>query len=501
MDKTLVKESKIVVLKSKFFLIRALTYFGFLLLPVWVQKSLYLNQGIQVFIMILYALFICGQWFMLGKEIDHRLKIYFRVNSSIDRIVYRLYLGMFFFVLYFNILAFLPSKWIYNFFWVTWVILGLFYSWPTRGKIIEESVSTNFSEFRYLDSFEKTLVALVVALLVFSLPELPKLNNEEALKLIFDPNDKITSQFWTFLKVSYYPFYRYPHLQKVAWSIYFYFVGTGLFLLTFYALLRYFVSRRLSLLGTFAFISSWGFSKLLVGDPGSTLIQTYGLLWLWVLLWVLKSATYRTGLFLGLVGYYACILNNSWSLVSVALIILFFIISNKHNTKWFNRQTFRYASFGLVLSFISMFIHLKVSNGQQLTDILDNIYSVFTRKAFYSLSLFGLAVLFLKSFFPNLKLFKNFKYDMPRFKQLMVGCFVLLIFSLFVDRSIFGYFQIQWIIVLLSLTPLELLFQTISKLRSSRNMIYLIYILICLLDSHFEGRVKIFLRIFKEIPF
>jgi hypothetical protein len=438
---------------------------------------------------------------MLGKEIDHRLKIYFRVNSSIDRVVYRLYLGMFFFVLYFNMLALLPSKWIYNFFWITWVILGLFYSWPTRGKIIEESVSTNFSEFRYLDSFEKTLVGLVIALLVFSLPELPKLNNQEALKLIFDPNDNITSQFWTFLKVSYYPFYRYPHLFKVAWSIYFYFVGTSLFLLTFYALLRYFVSRRLSLLGTFAFISSWGFSKVLVGDPGATLIQTYGILWIWVLLWVLKSATYRTGLFLGLVGYYACLLNKSWSLLSVALIALFFVISTKHNTRWFNRQIFRYASFGLVLTFISMFLNFRFGSGWPVDELVETFHAVFTRKAFYSLSFFGVAVLLLKAFLPSLKLLTNFKYDMERFKQLAIGCLILLIFSLTVDQSVFGYFQIQWMIVLLSLTPLELLFQTISKLRSSRNMIYLIYILICLLDSHFEGRVKIFLRIFKEIPF
>lgn len=498
MEKALVKESRIYILKSKFFLIRALTYFGFLLLPVWVQKSLYLNQGIQVFIMILYALFICGQWFMLGKEIDHRLKIYFRVNSSIDRVVYRLYLGMFFFVLYFNMLSFLPDKWIYNCFWITWVILGLFYSWPTRGKIIEESVSTNFSEFRYLDSFEKTLVGLVLALLIFSMPELPRLNNQEALKLIFDPNDNISSQFWTFLKVSYYPFYRYPHLFKVAWTTYFYFVGTGLFLLTFYALLRYFVSRRLSLLGAFAFISSWGFSKVLVGDLGATIFQTYGILWIWAFLWVLKSSTYRTGLFLGLVGYYACILNRSWGILSLMLMALFFLISQKHNTKWFNKQIFRYMSFGMILTLISLSVDFRWGEPIAIVSIFEEIQHVLSRKAFYILAIFGLAVILLKSFVPKLKLLHGFKYDTSRFYQMILGYLLLLLFSITVDKTVFGYFHIQWMIVLLSLVPLELLFQTISKLRSSRNMIYLIYILICLLDSHFEGRVKIFLRIFSN---
>jgi hypothetical protein len=55
-----------------------------------------------------------------------------------------------------------------------------------------------------------------------------------------------------------------------------------------------------------------------------------------------------------------------------------------------------------------------------------------------------------------------------------------------------------WVLSFLSLIPIELIFQSISRLRSKRNMIYLIYILICLLDSHFEGRVKIFLKIFNN---
>ncbi len=54
----------------------------------------------------------------------------------------------------------------------------------------------------------------------------------------------------------------------------------------------------------------------------------------------------------------------------------------------------------------------------------------------------------------------------------------------------------MWVLALLSLFPLELLFQRISRLRSSRNLIYAAYILIALLDSHFEGRVKILYRMF-----
>ena len=210
MQKALASNSGILYLKSKFFLIRVLTYFGFLLIPIWVPKTLAVPSGIQVITMALYILFMCSQWFFLGKEIDHRLKIYFRVNSSMDRLVYRLFLGMFFFILYFNGLNLLPHKHVYNLFWVTWVILGLFYSWPTRGKIIKESVTSNFSEFRYLDSFEKTLVFLIILIFSISIPDLPTIENPEALKLFFDPSEKISAFWWNFLKVNYYPFYKYP---------------------------------------------------------------------------------------------------------------------------------------------------------------------------------------------------------------------------------------------------------------------------------------------------
>jgi hypothetical protein len=218
MENTLAPRSGIIYLKSKFFIIRVLTYFSFLLLPIWIPKTLQISSAAQALATTLFILFICSQWFFLGKEIDHRLKIYFRVNSSMDRLVYRLFLGMFFFIIYFNILSLFPGKWIYNLFWTTWVILGLFYSWPTRGKIIKESVTSNFTEFRYLDSFEKTLVFLILILFGFSIPDLPVITNHEALKLFFDPNERISEFFWNFLNVNYYPFFKYPNLYKMALS-------------------------------------------------------------------------------------------------------------------------------------------------------------------------------------------------------------------------------------------------------------------------------------------
>lgn len=298
MENTLEKSSGIIYIKSKFFIYRVVSYFSFLLLPILIPKSVQLPLAGQTLLMVLYILFMVSQWFFLGKEIDHRFKIYFRVNSSMDRVVYRLILGMIFFYLYFNALSFFSSKWIYNLFWVTWVVLGIFYSWPTRGKIIQESVSSNFTEFRYLDSFEKTLVGLILIMFTFSIPEFPTIVSPEALKMYFDPTESFSGHFWNFITVNYYPFRKYPELFKIAWCLHYYIIGVGVFMLVFYAFLRFFVSRRLSLLGLFVLISSWSFSKILAVNSGHAIVATYSLLWIWTTLWVTKSSTYRSGFFL-----------------------------------------------------------------------------------------------------------------------------------------------------------------------------------------------------------
>ena len=498
MQNTLEENSGILLIKSKFFLVRLVSYFSFLLIPILLPKSLELDQITLIAMMALYILFMVSQWFLLGKEIDHRLKIYFRVNSSIDRVVYRLFMGMTFFIVYFNLLAFLPSKWIYNSFWITWVGLGLFYSWPTRGKLIKESVTTNFGEFRYLDRFEKTLVGLVLLLFIFSIPDLPSLTNQDALKLFFDPLEKFSNQFWNFLTVNYYPFKKYPRLFKLAWSMHFYVVGLGFFLLTLYALLRFFVSRRLSLLGVFALLSSWSFSKILASNYGDAITTTYSLIWVWSLLWVVKSSTYRAGLFLGLINYWGAVINQPYSLLIFVQLGLLYGVLLKDKTIWFRKQLIKYSLWGLGLTLIVLITHLDSFENLQNLNIhfIGNISQILDRKAFFSLSIFGLGILIWKSIYPEKPLSKNFKFDMERVRDLGLSLLILLLFSTVFDSYLVKSFALMWPITVLSLVPIELLFQTISRLRSSRNMIYLIYILICLLDSHFEGRVKIFIRLF-----
>ena len=58
------RPSKIWAMKSKFFSYRVLSYFSFLLFPVWTQKALDLGLASQSAIMVIYLLFMVGQWFL-----------------------------------------------------------------------------------------------------------------------------------------------------------------------------------------------------------------------------------------------------------------------------------------------------------------------------------------------------------------------------------------------------------------------------------------------------
>lgn len=498
MPNTLTIRSDILWKKSKFFLFRAVTYFSFLFIPIWLPKVVLLPTPIKYILMGAYGLFMIGQWFLLGKEIDHRLKIYFKVNSSIDRVTYRIHLGMFFAIIYFNVLCLFPGKWIYNLFWATWALLGLFYSWPTRGRIIQESVSSNFQEFKYLDRFEKTLLLLIGLIFTFSIPETSTLISGEALKLFFDSSDQLSEFFWNFLTVNYYPFKKYPELFKLAWNMHFYFIVLGMFFTTFYTFLRYFFSRRLSLLGLFAFLSTWSFSKILVNHFGIGLYGSYTLLWIWACMWASKSSTYRSGLFLGLVSFWGVILNQNFIFLLLFQMIIYMNVFLSEKTFWYKKQTFKYAILGIVLSFI-VFIEGEdrfPGLGFHLPEIWADLVNLISRKAFYSLSILGAIIVALYQFKKKWRSLRILKFPEEKFVEFSLLFGIIFVAGVLLDAQLMTDFSLLWPIVFFALIPIEFLFQSLTRFRSKRNMIYLTYILICLLDSHFEGRIKIFLRMF-----
>ena len=237
------------VKKSEFFILRSIGYLAFLLIPIFAKSITELSNYLQVLLMTFYLIFMIGQWFLLGKELENRFKIYLAVNSSMDRVIYRVLLGSIVLTLYYKLISFFPEEIMHWLFWGTWALLGLFYSWPTRGKIIAESLSTEIAEGRFLDSFEKIVLGTVLLFFFISIPKMPGLDNREAMLLYIDPQSTITPLYWNFLETNFLPFTEYPGLFRLGHWLYIYFIGMGLFLLAFYALLRIFFTRRLAIFG------------------------------------------------------------------------------------------------------------------------------------------------------------------------------------------------------------------------------------------------------------
>jgi hypothetical protein len=122
------------------------------------------------------------------------------------------------------------------------------------------------------------------------------------------------------------------------------------------------------------------------------------------------------------------------------------------------------------------------------------------RKAFYSISFIGLIAFIVMIIKPKIKLMATLTIDYKRLGELGILVICVVALSLIVDKDLVKNFGMLWFVVFLSILPLEWIFQSISRLRSRRNFIYAIYILVCLLDSHFEGRVRMLYNFYQSPP-
>lgn len=446
-------------------------------------------------------MFMVGQWYLLGKEVDYRLKIYYRINSSMDRILYRLVLGSVIMILLFNIFSFFPEPILINLFWAYFIIVGLFYSWPTRGRIIEESFSSQFSEYKFLDSFEKNVLFLLIIMFLVSIPDLPLFHNIEALKLYFDPKELVHDQYWNFISVLYYPFHRYSRLYNLAWCLHTYFLSIGFYLLAFYGVLRFFLSRRLSILGVFTVISTWSFAKILGNNYFAATTTTFSVLWVWSMMWSTKSSTYRSGLFVGLVNYFGTIINPGYVILFPIQLLLFNFVFLRDKTKWYRRQFLKYTIFGGILMLFTVGSHLEHNldlHGLGIDGIFTEITTLIGRKAFFTIFPLGLGLVIFHRFIPKIRYLSHFNLDYQKLDELGYSLIILFVVSTFLMSDLMSGLGMIWVLSIFSLFPLEWIFRSISRLRSKRNLIFVVYILISLLDSHFEGRLRTIGRIFLE---
>ena len=157
----------------------------------------------------------------------------------------------------------------------------------------------------------------------------------------------------------------------------------------------------------------------------------------------------------------------------------------------------------MFLILITMITHIDLrffEDAMSFEQLGNYLTSVIKRKAFYALSFIGLVTFIVMIIKPRNKLFSQMTLDQKRMAEFLILTIMVILMGLFVDKDMVRSFGLLWLIVFLSLLPLEWIFQSISRLRSRRNFIYMIYVLVCLLDSHFEGRIRLVYNFYQSPP-
>lgn len=443
---------------------------------------------------MIYSFYFLGFFYLVGKEVDYRLKIYFRSNSSLDRLFYRFFSGFFVSMIVVSFLSLFPAQIQKVYFWLFWVLAGFLYIWPTRAKVLKEPFLKEVSEFKYLDNFEKLLVVLCAVLAFISIPPFQEIYDVKLFWNHYDSSEIIHPFFHSILNFLYIPVQGMGSILTTSWHMFFYFMTYFTLLLGGYCFFRFFFNRRLSLLGVFSIATSW--PVVIIWEHYSLLggfVASFSLLWFWSVLWMNRSSTYRSGLFIGLLSCYGYMLFNGNLPFYLLSILLAWFLFFRGKTLWFKKQFLRYSLLGFIV-----LINLVIFDKRGFTGFfpfeLGRFFSQwsynFTHKDFYILSVLGLLVILFFSL--NIKGFadKFHIYNRELFGKLLISFLGFTFISLIFSTQGLSYINSIWMMAFVSLVPLEWLFQATRRLRSKSNLIYGIYIVICLMDSRIEGRIK-----------
>jgi hypothetical protein len=218
-------------------------------------------------------------------------------------------------------------------------------------------------------------------------------------------------------------------------------------------------------------------------------------------MWSSRSGTYRSGLFTGLICAYLTMINplNFVLLPCGIFLSYFFFLSDR--TPWFKKQWVKYNVMGSMLSVVVFFIGIEAKeiafiNGTFAWEILlDHIY----RKAFFIISPIGFVMMMLYLTNSSRHFLSFVIFDKRKIAEILVGMGVLVFWGFFFNPDFLKGFSLIWILSFFALIPIEWIFQSISRLRSKRNLIYAMYALVCLFDSHLENRFRIIGKLFLEI--
>ena len=424
-------------------------------------------------------------FYLVGLYLDYLFKIYYHLNSSLDRMVYRLIFGASFTSILLLCTSFLFGETYVSICCVGLVLVNLiFAAYPTSARVIHTNVSSNLGELKHLDKLEKVLLGMFAIYFFTSVPDIRFVENSGFKSFL---TKDLFHQNFRFVESVFFNFGRVNQLVG-----YFYFFLGGLYYLIIYSFFRFFYSRRVSLIGILAIITNWNLVKLVYGDITTYGTSLYLLAFMWGLLWVNTSKSYRTNLFFGLILTLSAHhpLQISMTILFIGLLSVF--LTPDLRTTWAKFQSLKYMSLGAGVALALAVIDIMMGDDFGLLQRQSFSFNLFFKKAFNILSSVGLIVLL--SSYGMLRLGKlKSSFSFLGQVNYLFFTFVFAIALLFLsgngqlfDISAFLFFAI----VLYCLPALELILNSLGLFHRKRNLIFLLYILFAILDSHFESRVK-----------
>jgi len=474
-----VKKSSNVAIKKILFSVKRSSILLFFLFLSYFSSFSSFSFGNLLFSFLLVLFFIFN-FYLFGDLVEYIFKIHYRVGSSINRLISRVLIGYFLVLI---LKEFLALEYFIMFFYFFIGLNFIYFSYPTRSRLHDLTMRSHFSEFKFLDKSERVVLVLIILYFIFSIPYVgPGISEQTGQGVLGVLLNLIKSNLNSSLAIISYKYLFYG----------------SVLLACLYSSLRVFFSRRIALLGVFLLQSNWSFYKLYEGDLNILTYSCLVTILFWLYFFSLKSLTYRSGLLFGLFLPASIILENNfiWSFLLVAL---FLVISLRRYGNWYILQFFRYASGGALFASLGLFggLDFRSLGYFSITDLALSAGQVFKNKAFFINSINSIILIGVFGF---IKLSSVKKWITVRgfnkFSFIFLPVYWIS-FSLFKFSKLNNLLSVQVVLLsFLSLPVVDFVVWRLNNHRDKRTAVYFLFIVFVLLDSHLDGRVKVFFSSF-----
>ena len=191
------------------------------------------SKVLQFLLTVFIGYFLGFNFYLIGVYLDHLFKIYYHLNSSLDRIIYRTVFGASLISITVYILNIFESsiQVTSNFFIGLFGLNFIFSVYPTSSRVVYSSLRGNLGEIKHLDKVEKTILVLFLIYFFVSTPDLDYLNLKNTAFLIH--GDILNQSFPSLVSI-----FNKIKIGKVATGYFYFFLG-GLFYLLTYSFFRF----------------------------------------------------------------------------------------------------------------------------------------------------------------------------------------------------------------------------------------------------------------------